>query len=209
MPSRKGPFVEYSSTDVTIIDSADYTDLAFNDANPDTLTSALAQFVVDAVLVGPIVVTATDSNNANFNAVTVVAGTITLDADNAVVAEAAGNGTISWGTAEEALVAKACSGVKAGQGLVIQGVLAITVAQGTTEVTIRVREGPGAAGTLVGEAIVDVTGMSGIHTRSMSIILVANAFQDDPVYQLTVQQTKAATVIGTVTSSAIIIQEAG
>ncbi len=199
-------FAEYTSTDVTLITSVTVSDAAFVDANPDTITSATAAFVTEGVLVGPVVVTDTASNDGTYTIATVVAGTLTLIAADELAAEGADPADFAWGIAEAALVRKACSGIKIGVGLMIHGTLAINVSTETSAVTIRVREGS-LTGTIVGEAVVDTTGQSGTHTRSMSIDVAANAYQDDPVYLLTVQPTDANTATATVTSSAIIISK--
>ncbi len=77
-----------------------YTDAAFVDSDPDTITSASNTFVTDGFLVGDIIVTGTDNNNATYTIDTggVAAGTLTLVIGDTVTTEAAGAAIFSGGT---------------------------------------------------------------------------------------------------------------
>ena len=100
------------------------------------------------------------------------------------------NATVTT-TTELALTVMQVSGIKIGQGLLVFGTVEILTGANCSAVNVRVRELGGITGTIIGEISLEDTGMAGAHTRTGHIMFLANAFQDEPVYQLTVQQVDA------------------
>ena len=72
-------------------DGTTATDISFNDANPDTIVTAAGDFVADGFGAGITVnVSGSVSNDGNYTIDSVTSSTITLDAGDALTAEAAG-----------------------------------------------------------------------------------------------------------------------
>jgi len=77
--------------DTTNVATITGTTIAFVDSNPDTITDSGNGFVTSGFKRGQsVIVTGSSSNNATFTIVSVVAGTITLDAADSLTVEAAG-----------------------------------------------------------------------------------------------------------------------
>lgn len=79
-------------------------------------------------------------------------------------------------------------GVKSGEKVYLNGWLDITTSTGTTAIVTRWREDSGITGTVVGEASSADDLTAGESVRA-DLLVTAVAFQDDPLYTFTVQQT--------------------
>jgi hypothetical protein len=107
-------------------------------------------------------------------------------------------------TTQKALNVIRLAGVRSGESILLFGLINITTGANTSDVRLTVREGTGIAGTVVQELNFEDTGMAGIHTRTNTIMVTTNAFQDEPVYQLTVT-CLSATGNSSVVNSAFLV----
>ncbi len=94
-------------------------------------------------------------------------------------------------TTEEPVVTKQLSGIKQGQGLVLIGFINVLTGVAASQIVLRIRELTGIAGTLVGEAITVDTGAAGAVQKTYMIVVLTQAFQDEPFYTLNVDQVDA------------------
>ena len=82
--------------EVDVFAEQSYTaSMAVVDSNPDTITDAATQFIVEKFAVGMPITTTQASNPGPFRIVTVAVGTLTLAATDSVVAATAGSFTVT------------------------------------------------------------------------------------------------------------------
>lgn len=86
-----------------------------------------------------------------------------------------------------------------GEGLCVSGILNVTAGTGTTAVVVRVREGRGIAGTLVGTAKTHTLAAGA--SASIPFCEYDSAVGENQIYSVTIQQT-GATGNGTVNGGA-------